>query len=182
MDRPASGMDRLSAAYGTLLAALAGIAAALLFVMVAMICADVVLRNVALGDGPRGLPWSNEISEQLLFLMTMLAAPWLLRRGAHIRVDIVLRALPDRLGWACEWIADILALACCVFMTFYGLQATIASVRQQALSIKTLVMPEWWLLAPLPVAFALVAVEVLFRMRRLAVGPRAPRDDAVSAS
>jgi TRAP-type C4-dicarboxylate transport system permease small subunit len=179
---PAAPFDRLSAAYGRLLAALAGIAAAALFLMVVMICADVLLRNVAIGDGPRGLPWSNEVSEALLFLITMLAAPWLLRRGAHIRVDIVLRALPDRVGWYCEWIADILALACCLFITAYGLQAALASYRGGSLSIKTLVTPEWWLLAPLPVAFALLAVEVLFRMRRLAHGPRAPRDDAVSAS
>ena len=34
----------------------------------------------------------------------------------------------------------------------------------------------------LPAAFALLAVEVLFRMRRLWLGERAPRDDSVSAS
>ncbi len=31
-------------------------------------------------------------------------------------------------------------------------------------------------------AFALLGIEVLFRMRRLYLGERAPRDDAVSAS
>ena len=50
------------------------------------------------------------------------------------------------------------------------------------MTIKTLVTPEWWFLAPLPVAFLLLAVEVLFRVRRLWLGPRAPREDAVSAS
>jgi len=34
----------------------------------------------------------------------------------------------------------------------------------------------------LPVAFALLAIEMVFRMHRLAIGPRAPRHDAVSAS
>ena len=37
-------------------------------------------------------------------------------------------------------------------------------------------------LAPLPAAFALLAVEVLLRMRRLWLGERAPREDAVSAA
>ena len=49
---------------------------------------------------PRGLAWSNEISELMLYLITLLAAPWLLREGQHIRVDIVLRALPRAAGLA----------------------------------------------------------------------------------
>jgi hypothetical protein len=43
-------------------------------------------------------------------------------------------------------------------------------------------VPEWWLLAPLPAAFMLLAVEVLFRMQRLYAGERGPRSDAVSAA
>ena len=41
-------------------------------------------------------------------------------------------------------------------------------------------MPEWWFLAPLPICFALLAIEFVFRMRRLAA--ERPRDDAVSAA
>ena len=40
----------------------------------------------------------------------------------------------------------------------------------------------WCLLVPLPVTFALLAVELVFRMQRLHAGERRPRDDAVSAS
>ena len=43
-------------------------------------------------------------------------------------------------------------------------------------------MPEWWLLAPLPLCFLLLAIEFLFRMRRLAIGPVGPRDEAISAA
>jgi hypothetical protein len=38
------------------------------------------------------------------------------------------------------------------------------------------------MLAPLPVAFALLGIEFLFRMHRLAHATRGPRDDAVSAA
>jgi TRAP-type C4-dicarboxylate transport system permease small subunit len=44
------------------------------------------------------------------------------------------------------------------------------------------VTPEWWLLVPLPIAFVLLAIEVLFRMDRLARGKRAPREDAAPPS
>jgi TRAP-type C4-dicarboxylate transport system permease small subunit len=175
-------MERASALYGRLLEALALVACALLFFMMLVICADVVLRNVALFPRMRGVEWSNEVSEASLYLITMLAAPWLLCRGRHIRVDILLRAIPKRVAWVCEWICDFLALGCCLLLVVYGAQSALASKAAGALSIKTLVTPEWWLLAPLPIAFLLLGIEVLFRMRRLYLAERAPREDAVSAS
>jgi TRAP-type C4-dicarboxylate transport system permease small subunit len=174
-------MERLSALYGRLLAGLALAACVLLFLMMLMICADVLLRNVVLIPGMQGLAWSNEVSESMLYLITMLTAPWILRRGQHIRVDIVLVALPKKTAWYCEWVADALALACSVIMMAYSLRAAVASYKAGSMAIKTLITPEWWALAPLPVAFALLAIEVLFRMQRLYAGERGPRDDAVSA-
>ena len=173
-------MDRLEAAYGKLLEALALAACALVFGMTLMICADVLLRNVRIVPGLAGLEWSNEISEAMLYLVTMLTAPWLLRKGQHIRVDIVLRAVPKPLGWAFEWIVDVIGLACCLAITYYGARAALASFKAGSVSIKTLVTPEWWLLSVLPVAFLALSLEMLFRMRRLALGERTPRDDAVS--
>jgi len=175
-------MRRVETAYGRLLEVMALAACALIFGMTLMICADVLLRNVALIPGVDGLPWSNELSETTLYLVTMLAAPWLLREGRHIRVDIVLRAIPARAGWVCEWLCDAIALACCMCMVIYGTQAAWDSYSQGSITIKTLVLPEWWTLAPLPVAFLLLAVEAVFRMHRLWSGERAPREDAVSSS
>lgn len=174
-------MQRLSELYGRLLAGLALAACVLLVLMMLMICADVLLRNVVLIPGMRGLAWSNEVSESMLYLITMLTAPWILRRGQHIRVDIVLVAIPKKTAWYCEWVADALALVCSVFMMAYGLSAAVASYKAGSMAIKTLITPEWWTLAPLPVAFALLTVEVLFRMQRLYAGERGPRADAVSA-
>jgi TRAP-type C4-dicarboxylate transport system permease small subunit len=173
-------MDRLEAAYGRLLEAFALAACALVLGMTLMICADVLLRNVRIIPGVAGLEWSNEISEGALYLVTMLTAPWLLRRGQHIRVDIVLRIVPKQLGWIFEWVVDVLGLACCLFIAYYGARAALASFNAGSVSIKTLVTPEWWLLSALPVAFLALSLEMLFRMRRLALGDRAPRDDAVS--
>lgn len=173
-------MERLEAAYGKLLEAFALAACALVFGMTLMICADVLLRNVRIVPGVAGLEWSNEISEGALYLVTMLTAPWLLRRGQHIRVDIVLRLVPKQVGWIFEWVVDVLAFACCLFIAWYGARAALASFNAGSVSIKTLVTPEWWLLSALPIAFLALSLEMLFRMRRLALGPRAPRDDAVS--
>jgi len=176
------GAASLEAGFGKAIELLALVASIALLAMVAIICSDVLTRNVAIPGLPRGVAWSNEISELLLYAITLLAAPWLLREGRHIRVDIVLRALPRRAAYACEWVADAIGFASCCCLVVYGGSAAWKSLQSEALSIKTLVMPEWWFLAPLPICFALLAIEFVFRMRRLRGAEVGPRDDAVSAA
>lgn len=175
-------IDHLSSRYGRLLSALALLGCAILMAMMLIIVADVALRNLAPPGLPQGLAWSNEISELMLYLITMCVAPWLLRQGQHIRVDIMLQALPPRLAWSLEWVGDLIGFACCVVIAWYGTQAAWSSYTSGAVNIKTLVTPEWWALAPLPLVFVLLGIEMIFRMIRLQRGPRGPRHDAVSAA
>src|SRR6187455_2874609 len=148
-------MARLSEWYGRLLDTLVVAACVLLLLMTVMIGADVLSRN--LGGG--GVSVSNEISEDILYLMTLLAAPWLL-----------------------EWLGDIVGLLCCLYFVWYGTLITIESYKAGSINIKTLVTPEWWTLAPLPLGFTLLAIEFMFRMHRLASAEVGVRDDAVSAA
>lgn len=171
-------MRALSRWYGHLLNGMLSAAGALLLIMTLVIGADVFLRNIGAG----GIPPSNELSEESLYLITLLAAPGLLRQGQHIRIDIVLRALPRHVGWIMEWVGDLVGLICCLVFVWYGTSVAAASFFDGSISIKTLVLPEWWLLVPMPVAFALLAIEFVFRMHRLASAERRPREDAVSAS
>jgi TRAP-type C4-dicarboxylate transport system permease small subunit len=171
-------MDRLSGAFGVLLDRLMLVACVLLFAMAMIIGGDVFTRNVGMG----GIEWSNEVSESILYLLTLLSAPWLLRQGQHIRVDILLRAVPARLGWYLEWAGDLIGLACSIYLVWYGTKVLGASYAAGAITIKTLVTPEWWLIAPLPLAFLLVAIEFVFRMYRLSKSERAPRSDSVSVA
>ena len=126
--------------------------------------------------------WANEVTEYALYLITLLTAPWLLRQRQHIRVDILLRVMPRRLAWYCEWLCDLVALAVCLAIAYAAWKATASSLAIGAMVVKTLSLPEWWLLAPMSAAFVLLAIEVLFRMVRLYAGERGPREDAVSAA
>jgi TRAP-type C4-dicarboxylate transport system permease small subunit len=171
-------LTRLSAAFGRLLDALAVVAALLLLAMVVVVCADILLRNMT----GAGVSWANETSEYALYVMTLLTAPWLLRRGQHVRLDIVLTLLPPRLAWLLEAFGDMLGFAVSLVLVRYGLAMTFDSARIGAITIKNLVFPEWWLLAPLPAAFTLLAIEFIFRFQRLLAGERTPRIEATSVS
>jgi TRAP-type C4-dicarboxylate transport system permease small subunit len=169
-------MTRLSHAFGRLFDALAVAAALILLAMVVLTTADIMLRNLA----GNGIAWANEVSEYALYLITLLVAPWLLRRSQHVRIDMILTLVPDRAAWLMEAIGDLLGFVVSVVLVRYGVSMTLDSARLGALTIKNLVFPEWWLLAPLPIAFALLAAEFVFRFRRLLSSERARRSEATS--
>ena len=171
-------MNKASAAYGRILDALVVLAAVLLLAMIVVVTGDVVLRNLT----RTGLAWSNEISEYALYVLTLLTAPWLLRRGQHVRLDLVLTQVPARVAWAMEAISDAFGFAVSVTLVVYGVTMTVQSWRLGSITIKTLVFPEWWLLWPLPLFFALLAFEFVFRFHRLVTGEHRRRVEATSVS
>jgi TRAP-type C4-dicarboxylate transport system permease small subunit len=103
-----------------------------------------------------------------------------LRRGQHVRIDLALTLVPARAAWLMEALADILGLAVCLVMMRYGIKVVIDSAVLGSITIKHLVFPEWWLLVPLPICFALLAAEFIFRFQRLVSGGRGRRLEATS--
>lgn len=169
-------MTRLDAALGRIFAALALGGAALVLAMTAAVTADVVLRNLGLGGaGP-----ADELSEYALYLVTLLTAPWLLRQGQHVRVDVLATTLPPRLAWYFEIAADLLGVAVSVILVRTGWAIAADSLRIGSMTVKTLIFPEWWVYAPLPMCFALLAIEFLLRIRRLLLDPGMTRTEARS--
>jgi TRAP-type C4-dicarboxylate transport system permease small subunit len=169
-------MNRVSNAFGKLLNALAVAAALTLLAMVVMVTADILLRNLT----RTGFAWSNEVSEYALYVITLLTAPWLLRRGQHVRIDLVLTLVPARVAWLMEAASDVLGFAVCLVMMRYGLKMSIDSAMLDSTTVKNLVFPEWWLLWPLPVCFALLAAEFVFRFDRLIHSEPGRRVEATS--
>jgi TRAP-type C4-dicarboxylate transport system permease small subunit len=159
-------------AYRGLLEAGAAVAAVLFGAVALLVTADVVARNAGLGS----IPWIIEVSEYSLPVATFLVAPWLLHRGEHIRLDNLVTALPAAAGRALEGLANAGGLAVCAVFIVYGVQAVASSARQGSLVIKAVVFPEWWLYAPVPACFALLAVEFVRRLAgRVPVAGTGPR-------
>jgi len=138
-----------------------GVAAALVIGVVALlVTCDVVARNLGLG----GFPWVVEISEYSLPLATFLAAPWLLYKNEHVRVDILLTALPATVRRQIYRAADVVGLGVCTVFVWYGIKVIADSMQLGSMMIKTLMLPEWWTFVPVPVCFALLGIEFVRRM------------------
>src|SRR5258708_14053357 len=150
----------------------------MLLAVVVFVAADIVLRNTTGG----GFAWANEVSEYAFYLRTLLTAPWLLGRGQHVRLDIILTLVPPRVAWLMEAAGALLGLCVCFVLVRYGIVMTAESARLGAITIKNLVFPEWWLLAPLPATFPLLPVEFPFPFDPLLKGEPPPPTDAPPAT
>jgi TRAP-type C4-dicarboxylate transport system permease small subunit len=98
-----------------------------------------------------------------------------------VRLDLILTVLPTRGAWLLEAIGDLLGFVVSLAMIRFGWLMAYDAWRSNSITIKNLVFPEWWLLAPLPVTFLLLAIEFVFRFRRL-LERRAPREEATSVA
>ena len=146
-----------------------GILAALLIgVSVALVCYDVIGRNLGL----KSLPWIVEVTEYGLPLITLLAAPWLLFRGEHVRLDLLNNTLALAVLRALDRLAAAVGLVVCLVICWYAV-AVIADTKEiGAMVIKSLVFFEWWLFVPVPISFGLMAIECARRLLR--PGPHEP--------
>lgn len=166
-------MKNFESAYGRLLGACGAISALLVFAVTAMVTLNVILRN---GFGAR-VAGDVELSEYAMLLITAFAAPWLLRRGQHVRIDLLLQQIPAGAAWACEMLCDALGFAISLLMTWYGLRVLLFSIRDGTKIVKEFTIPEWWTLWPLPLMFILLAIEFCLRFQRVLGGPRLARKE-----
>lgn len=150
----ADGLSRLSGWLG----------AALVAVMLAIICYDVALRYLL--NSPTA--WSTEIATYLLVATAFVAAPWAQREGAHIRVELLVERLRGEARLQCELLGSWLGFA---FLAFLAWQAAVMAydnwlngVRVFSLLNTPVYLPQLPLAAGLA-GFALATLADIHRLR-----------------
>jgi len=146
--------------YHALMQACGGAAALSLGFSALLVAFDVVARNL----NAVTLAWVVDVTEYSLPFATFLAAPWLLYRNEHVRLDLLLTSVPPRAARAIDRGADVLGLFICLVLLWFGVYVIADSARNGSMVDKTLSFPEWWLYVPVPFCFALLAAEFVRRM------------------
>lgn len=127
------------------------------------IVTDVLYRNLAGGS----VSWMLEGTEYALCVAVFLSIPWCMREGAHVRMDALLRVVSPRLGRNIELVADLVGFAIAGCVAVFGALGAWEAFESNTIIFKSIVFPEWWILAVLPVSMAFLAVEFLRRIARL---------------
>lgn len=162
-------MRRFDLLFDRLLLGLAIVAAVIFAAIALAIPVNVALRNLT-GGGIRGL---FEAIEFGLLSTTFLAAPWVLSRNGHVSVDLVVSALPRGGRRVADALANLVGVAVSAAFFWYAVEAMLASYARGSMVRATLTYPEWWTLAIVPAAMALIVIEFLRRLLRPAGGDRA---------
>lgn len=144
-------------AWKCLLLSCALCAGAILGVIVLLVTYDVILRNL----GARSPSWIVDATEYALPLATLLVAPWLVFKGEHIRLDIVVAHLPIKARIRIEKSSFLICALISFALSYYSVLVIKDSYETGSLVIKNVIFPEWWTYAPLPFCFLMIAVESL---------------------
>jgi TRAP-type transport system small permease protein len=145
--------DALIDAFCTAFAVLFGI-------LTLLVCVEIVSRRLGMGS----MPWLVDLIEYTLYGGTFLAAPWVLRQGEHVRVDLVLLSLPKAAAVRLEQIIDSIGFAVSVVMCYFGTAVAFDSYRANIIQYKNLAVHDWVLLLPIPIGCAMLAIEFALRI------------------
>lgn len=153
-------------------------AGAVLGAMLIVITLQVVSRYVFNSS----LSWTEELSKSLMVWSAFLVAPWALRTGANVGVDMFLEAMPKRARFLAELVVSVLIL----WILFVLLGASLEFVTrgfQSRMATLPVTTGYVYLIMPMSIgAMILAGVEVALRqLRELATGdvdPKAPHRPA----
>ena len=137
--------------------ALAGIAGALLLLMLLAI----VFAMVSRAFFGRPFAFLNEYSAFSLVYLAFLGAPWVMQLKRHVGVDIIPQALPPhvRRWWSVGLDLLVMVVAAVIFYTSAYL--TIDFYVEGILSADMLRTPRWITLAAIPVGCFFLAIQAL---------------------
>jgi TRAP-type C4-dicarboxylate transport system permease small subunit len=152
----------LCAAPDRLVEALALVAGALLCALVAVVCLDVAARTFKLF----ATPWALDVSEYLLYAITFLGAPWVLRENGHIAIELVVERLPARGRAAARVAADGIGALVCAVLLYYACRVFWRSYSSGNLVYETFVFPEWYLYCLAPPVFLILLAQFAGRLWR----------------
>jgi TRAP-type C4-dicarboxylate transport system permease small subunit len=122
-----------------------------------------------------GMPtnWTNDLAEYTMVWATFLLAPWLVRTGGHISIEILVATMPPKTRRAIAVFVELAAASVCA-IACWQTWLTTADVFARGLMIaKTWSVPLHLLYLPIPIGFGLMAVEFLRRAFGGAPSPRA---------
>jgi TRAP-type C4-dicarboxylate transport system permease small subunit len=152
----ATAFDRLVLGLSAAMAVFAGALLAGLYVIVQY---EVFTRFVL--SAPTH--WTHEVSTFAISWVGLLAAPYVLRLGSQLEVDLVTSRLPPRVRDVLGIATDTLGAAFCAFAAWTGAGFVELAHIMEATSASELDTPLWIPYLVIPVAFGLLALEFITR-------------------
>lgn len=151
--------SRAGAVFDAILNGLAMVSAVLVVSLMLITCVDLTMRY-GFAHGIKGL---IEIRGYALLFMVFLGSAWVLKREAHVNVDIVVAHLSIRVQAILKVITSAVAAAACLAVAWYGLELTLRLIRDGSRIMSILRPIEWPFKAVVPVSFTCLTIQFIRR-------------------
>jgi TRAP-type transport system small permease protein len=138
----------------------------LVAISIGSIAVLIPLNLLIVKTGIGAIWWLSEGVEYTLYVGVFLGAPWVLQQGAHVRVDVLVSALPTLAATWLERFLDLIGASLSMVLCIYGIRLAISEYVDGTYPDKDLSIANWIMMTVFAVAFFLLAIEFLFRIRR----------------
>lgn len=144
-------------AFNRLLNSLAVLGGAIVL-MIAVLVTIAVLSRYYFG---KPMAWSIEIIEYSLLYLTFMGGAWLLRENGHVRIDILIRRLPEKLQRAVNIIPDIIGIIISLCLVWSGAKITLESYHAGTVLYKFLGVPRYLIFWVIPFGSLLLLIQFI---------------------
>src|SRR5262245_38318951 len=134
---------------------MAVLAAFLMAAMMAVICLDVLLRNL----GYQSSAHFFTFTEYALLMVPCMGAPWLVREKGHIYVEILLMSFGPKVRHRMTMAIGAVCIGLCLVLAWYGFGISLKDFLNAEKDVRSFDMPRWMVSVWIPVGFLLMASE-----------------------
>lgn len=146
-------------------------------VFLVLICLLVVAQILARQLGTM-VPAADEFAAYAMAASGFLALPYALQRGAHIRVELMLRLLPQGARRAADVLATLVGLGIAAYLAWYCALFVMESYEFKEVSSGLLPIPMWLPQLPMLLGTLILAIAMAERLVLVCLGRRFEVADA----
>ena len=150
-------MQVIAKAHEWLINALKTVSCIIVFAIFVLIVMDVLLPLA----GMRAWEGTLGVVEYGLLWFTILAAPWLARIKGHVFIDAINELLPPGAQKVTSKIAYLVVIIGSLMLAYFSWQLMIEAYVDEAIDERSIELELWWIYAPMPLGFFLVAIEFI---------------------
>lgn len=134
---------------------MAFVAGLLLVAAVLIVCFEIFMRYFV----QRPQVWTVEVCEYILFSIAFLGAPWLLREGGHVNIDIFVTQLSPRRRQGMELISASVGIIISFIVCWFSITTSYESYSTGVLLTKTLNVPKYYFLMLIALGYFFLLLE-----------------------
>jgi TRAP-type C4-dicarboxylate transport system permease small subunit len=124
--------------------------------------------------------WVVEISEYMLLYIAFLTGAWVLKREGHVKIDMLVKALPPRAQAVLNTVTSGIGFLVCSLFFWVSFSLTWETFVTGEVLFRAVHVPKWAVLVVIPVGLLLLALQFVRRAWLYATGSgvRRPEEEA----